>query len=352
MPQFAHWPTLDSMTPEEAVRGIAGHRGSDQDGIRRLVVVLDAVAEGLAEPPSVAAFFATFAAEWTRDPTARWFDVWAWVCRGITAPTTVAPGYLRSARTPPGVAPARLPATVTTSVSETVWRSHHLRPQTEHLSHIGFKFPEFPLARDAKAKEHLEALLLQDWFRSPTHASGAWLGRPAEQAANCWVTTQQVSPTEPPEPWPTGARSASAAIGVTVPSRLGSAFRYWLDGGKLTSNGHGSGNRPSFADLGSGWFRIRASGARAKGHAKHGWGSTAHLDAIGHAHLDNTGLPERVLSSVPLDSSAVLRVELLLPDTPAVTAPKPSQKKFDAMLKQGRKPAQIVEQVVALLASP
>lgn len=336
----------EPMTAEDAVRRVAGRPVRDRDGLRRLVIVLDGLAEGLTTAHEVADFFDDLAADWSAHPADRWFDAWERVCRGTGSVARRQAGYLRTA-------PAQVqlpPLPLTTTVRELDWRRYHLRPKTQQLSDEGFAFPEFPLPRDPSSVDRFRAMTARPgWYATPADTSGAWLGRPAAQRASCWVSTQRVAPHEPHEPWPSDAAGALSALGLPPANPGESCVRYQLDAGRLAAAGHGTGVRPGFADLGSSWFRIRAAGAGADRHRRHGWGSTMKLARDGRPIEEATGLPERVISSVPLDSPAVVGAELLLPADPQAPEPPPSQEEFDRMLMRGRKPADIVRQVVSAL---
>lgn len=336
-----------AMTAEQAVVRMVGSRTKNPDALRRLAILLDGLAEGLMTPQEVAEFFDDLAADWTSNPADRWFDVWERVCRGSSSAMHRAAGYLRLAANE--TRPPALP--MTTTVLEVNWRRFHLRPKTEQLCEEGFAFPEFPLARDPSSRDRFRAMTARPgWYRAPTETSGAWLGRPASQRANCWVSTRSVSAQEGHEPaWADDVGGTLAALGISPASPGESGVRYILDPGELETAGHGLGVRPGFADLGSSWFRILAVGREADRHRSHGWGSTMHLAHNGRPVQETTGLPERVVSSVPLDSPAVVDSELLLPASPGARQPAPSQKEFDQMLMRGRKPSAIVRGVLSTL---
>ena len=189
------------------------------------------------------------------------------------------------------------------------------------------------------------------WARTSSPASGAWLGRPSKQNANCWVSSALLAPGEVREVEFSTAQQDMAARGM-VPDPNLAAVRYVIASNALPTgslNDPDFGCRPGLADCGSVWFRITSRGVVANRHRKHGWGSTVNLDKLDGVRPADTGLPERVIRSIPVDSAAVMRVELLPPEPVKGGRRPPSQQRFVKRLKLRRSAADIVKGLLDIL---
>ena len=257
-------------------------------------------------------------------------------------------------RTVDGLGSSRPPEEFTTVVDERVWRDWHLVDKFEDLVDAGLPIPSFPIGRDSEAAEDFRTLTAATgWARISSPASGAWLGRPRKMNANCWVSSCLVAPGEAREMAYSTAQQDMAARGM-VPDPNLAAVRYFIAPDAVQSGGADDpefGCRPGLADCGSVWFRVTSSGTEATRHRKHGWGSTVNLDMLGGTRPADTGLPERVIRSIAVDSTAVIRVELVPPEPAGPGRRPPDQKRFVKRLKSRRSAADIVRGVLDVLSS-
>ena len=321
---------------------------SDEFGLARLTQALECLKQSLVSPEGLRDFFDDLYTHWTSSSKA-WHVVWDEVARGVAPNCHGARGHIR--RTLDSLRSAPPPEHFTTVVDERVWQQWHLVDKFEDLVDAGLPIPSFPIGRDAAAAEDFRTLTeSRGWARISSPASGSWLGRPSKQNANCWVSSALLAPGEVREVEFSTAQQDMAARGM-VPDPNLAAVRYIIATGALPTGSADDPNfgcRPGLADCGSVWFRITSRGSVANRHRKHGWGSTVNLDKLGPA---DTGLPERVVRSIPVDSAAVVRVELLLPEPAKGGRRPPSQKRFVKRLKSHRSAADIVKGLLDIMNS-
>jgi hypothetical protein len=329
---------------------------SDRMGVLRLIQVLECLRQGLSTPDEVASFFHDLEQLWFgADRPADWPSAWTAVARG-TWPSAHRPGgHVRRVPHPPGA--AQPTASLTTVVDEDVWYRYHARGREEELADLGVALPPFPIGRDPGKLKSAQLVLAQAgaWAQPASLTEGAWLGRPAAQNANCWVSCIRVASSEPAEDERIQLEELLAALGLEPRSPLWAWMLYRIDPVSLDPAGtHPSmlGARPGFADEGSRWFRVVSDGDAAKRHNRHGWGSTVNLAMVRPASVGtlDTGLPERVIPAVPVESPAVSAPVILPPlprDASRIAAPDASV--FYSQLKRRRTEADIVQEVLSVL---
>ena len=324
---------------------------SDEFGLARLLLALECLKQTLVSPDSLRDFFDDLHKHWATSGKA-WSQAWDEVARGAAPNRHRARGYVRRTVDSSGSSPP--PEEFTTVVDERVWRDWHLVDKFEDLVDAGLPIPSFPIGRDPAAAENFRTLTAaKGWARLSSPTSGAWLGRPSKMNANCWVSSGLVAPGEAREVAYSTAQQDMAARGM-VPDPNLAAVRYYIVPDALRSGGADDpdfGCRPGLADCGSVWFRVTSSGAEANRHRKHGWGSTVNLDMFDGARPADTGLPERVIRSIAVDSAGVIRVELVPPEPAGAGRRPPDQHRFVKRLKSRRSAADIVRGVLDVLNS-
>lgn len=175
-------------------------------------------------------------------------------------------------------------------------------------------WPSFPCGQDAAALvEFREFVQRKDWFVPSSDDAGAWMGRPADQGATCWVSTPELDTTVGAAPDETEGHSRQVgwALGLDhTPEHA--RVRYRIDARAVRAQRKSDGRRPTPADLPNGWFRTGASGARGTRFHQLGWGATAHLGSIHEHRADSDGRPEQVIASLAVDGGCVTQVDCLL----------------------------------------
>lgn len=324
---------------------------SDEFGVARLLQALECLKQSLVSPDSLRGFFFDLHAHWAASGKT-WSQAWDEVARGVAPNRHGARGHVRRTAASLGSTPP--PEEFTTVVDERVWQEWHLVDKFEDLVDAGLPIPSFPIGRDPQAAKEFRTLTASPgWARVASPGSGAWLGRPSKMNANCWVSSGLVAPGEAREATYATAQQDMAARGM-VPDPHLAAVRYHIAPSALTSGGADEPNfgcRPGLADCGSVWFRVTSAGTDADRHRKHGWGSTVNLDMLDGARPSDTGLPERVIRSIAVDSAAVVRVELVPPEPVGARRRPPDQRRFVKRLKSRRSAADIVQGVLDALYS-
>ncbi len=289
---------------EQLVNALAG----DPHGLGLLANALDSVEEELIDPSLVRDLLSDLAAEVSSVPGARWPDALARVCHGRVPGCRKPGGYLRATRPHRGETCAV--SVWTTVISASVWKSKHMDLTKKRATPL----PSFPPAQDKVFQEQFDALVKEpDWYQHPTPNGGAWLGRPAADGANCWISCTALDAEYPPlaKNLRGSARRIVEALGILPISPLQCYVRYWIDAESRMTSG-GEGRRPCFADLGNEWFRVKTAAAAGRHHGRYGWGTTANISTLRAVQSDDNGRPERVSPSIPVGST-VLRVEILFP---------------------------------------
>lgn len=254
-------------------------------------------------------------------------------------------GYVRTTNLPAHASHAAV--FWTTVVSATVWVEFHLdksKPSTKAL-------PKFPPGRDPAFQQKFDSLVSQpDWFAPPTDNGGAWLGRPAQDGANCWVSCTEINADFqlPSDSLNGSARRVVEALGLMPTTPFDSYVRYEVDAAQLRSTATRDACRPSFADLGNAWFRVSTCTPRAKHYASHGWGSTVDLSAVRARESDDTGHPERVAASIPINAETVKKPEWLASQPGDHQFSSHPTAQFDSTLFSGRSPSDIETAVLEL----
>ncbi len=313
-----------------AVRDLLELLASDRRALLFLTNALDSVAERLVDRSLVKDLLADFADEMEQFPRSRWADALWRVCNG-TAQRRRLGGYMRQSNAASVEGPAV--TAWTTVVSEVVWHDcHYAGPRA------GFPTPPFPADRGEAFRREFNALVSQpDWFRPPTESDGAWLGRPASDAANCWISCTELddSATDRPKDLNGPARRVVEALGM-LPLPLKSYVRYTVDAVTVRAQAGDRSRRPWCGDLGNEWFRGVGRGRRATRYAECGWGSTVHLSVVRVASPEDAGRPERVAPSMRLDAVPILNIEWIFPNVSRATFEKAPYAEFMRRLFAGR----------------
>ena len=337
-----------TLTMEDLLKSMAG----DEFGLARLLQALECLKQSLVSSDGLRDFFDDLHKHWATSGKT-WSQAWDEVARGGETPNRHGSrGYVRRTVDSRGAAPP--PEEFTTVVDERVWQQWHLVDKFEDLVDAGLPIPSFPIGRDPAAAEDFRILTeAKGWARASSPASGAWLGRPGKQNANCWVSSGLVGLGETREMTFSTAQQDMAARGM-VPDPNLAAVRYYIAPRALLSGGADDPNfgcRPGLADCGSVWFRVTSTDVAANRHRKHGWGSTVNLDKLDGAGPADTGLPERVIRSIAVDSEAITRVELVPPEPAGAGRRPPDQQRFVKRLKSRRSASAIVQSVLGVLNS-
>jgi hypothetical protein len=341
------------------VESIIHEIGADSIGLRRLIICLDCLEQGLTTPSELRSFFQDMSTEWTKNPPppardwSYWPEIWISVSSGLASSSTRQSGYVRNSQ---GTVSPYAPGTqITSTVSESTWRGHHLREKIEESCTDGVALPEFPIGMSPKNKDVFNKFITQgNIFKESTPTDGAWLGRPSEKNANCWVTVNRVDLSEPIEEWSDTVEDTIPSLGIWPSNPLEAWVRYWIDADRLKNIHPGAqGQRPGFADGGSNWFRVFNTADKAQRHSRWTWGSTVNLNRLGVSGQDDTGQPERVIPSIPISSPAIIRCELLMPANMKnmnQNRKEPDQDQFDELLKRGRTGADIIQELLAAIS--
>lgn len=334
------------MPPPPEVVALVTLLTKDEHGLLLLANALDSVAEALVSSDVVRDLLHDVADELAiAPPGERWQDAVGRVCSGKVPNLRRPGGYLRFADRASGSSHAA--SRWTTVMKASVWQSRHLASRKG-----GAPLPPFPPVNDARFTARFKAKVAQlDWFQPPTPTGGAWLGRPASDGANCWVSCAELDAALPA---PSGDLDGSArriveALGLLPDSPFDAYVRYTIDATAVAARpGMSEGQRPTFADQGNEWFRVTTHTPRATHYRSVGWGATVNLAASRAGVSDDTGRPERVSRSIPVSAETVLDVEVLYPrksdqrftERPAAT--------FRASLLRNRSATDIEQAIVAL----
>jgi hypothetical protein len=323
---------------------------ADDVGLARLIQALECLEYSLASRDDFHSFFDDVLKNWATSGKS-WSSAWEEVARGIAPNRYGKRGHVR--RTNMAATLAAPQGSFSTIVDEMVWRDWHVADNVEALVDAGLSIPSYPIGNDPARHDEFKALVTdRHWAEPASPDAGAWLGRPSLQNANCWVSSPRLSPTEPYEEHFGNAQDEVAARGmVATPNHA--SVQYWIDPGALTASAADDpafGCRPGLADCGSLWFRAESVGPAAERHQRHGWGSTVNLDRIHDPGKDDTGLPERVIASIPVASPAVTKIELLPAASVTATGKRaPDAAGFLKRLKKGRTTTEILNEVVDAL---
>ena len=324
------------MSIPPTVASLVRSMAEDQHGLLVLANALDSVTEALVQADFVCDLLLDVADELAASPPGnRWTDAFNRVCEGKVLKPRRSGGYMRSSsRTPRSGCVVSQWKTV---MKASVWQDLHL----DH-SKSSAPLPPFPMVQDDRFTERFKARVAQpDWFQPPTEKGGAWLGRPAHDGANCWVSSNDLDTTFS-TPAPAGDLNGSArrvveALGLLPKSPFDAYVRYTIDASKVAvSPGMNVGLRPTFADRGNEWFRVTSGTTRAEHYRKAGWGSTVNLAACRVGYYDDTGRPERVSPSIPVSAETVLDIDILYPRVSDYRFSEHPVKNFRASLLRGR----------------
>jgi hypothetical protein len=324
---------------------------AERPGLLFLANALDSIHAGLATDVDVRELLEDLSEEIAHSSD-KWPKALDRVCRGkAKAPSLRRPsGYVRSTGKS-GKAIHEAPEW-TSVISMTQWVEHHLdkvKPSAKRL-------PKFPAGRDPAFENQFKNLTAKfGWQVEPTHAGGAWQGRPAADGANCWVTCTDLDPpptTAPVSSPKKSARRVAESLGIKPTSPFESYVRYTIDAAQVRAVPMADARRPTFADLGNDWFRVRASSTRAVHYAEHNWGSTVHISALRAGGKDDVGRPERVVTSIPVKAPFIRGIEWLpaWPSDSRFTSPPHTE--FEAKLLGSRKAPEIKDAVIRLWQKP
>ncbi len=316
---------------------------SDPAGLPMLINALDSVAERLVDPAFVRDFLADLATERDRTPGEDWPHAAARVCKGV--PQSVRPdGYMRRAADVAD-APASVP-TWTTVVADTVWYEYHLA-----VSHkVRVPRPPFPMQPNEDFVENFRAMVAGGgWFEAAGRRDGAWLGMPSAFRDNCWVSCTALDDAAVIESKSVAgpARRVAEALGLMPRTPFSGCVRYSVDAARLGSL-RDDAVRPTFADLGNQWFRVKPRTDRGLGYTAAGWGCTANLSAVRAGKAGDDGRPERVIESFPVDRTYVFGVEPVLPRPPLACCRTKPEKNFEDGLLGTRSPQDVERSIAGL----
>ena len=230
----------------------------------------------------------------------------------------------------------------------TVWQSRHLASKKGSAP-----LPPFPPVKDTRFTARFKAKVAEpDWFQPPTAIDGAWLGRPASAGANCWVSCIELDAGHavPSSDVGGSARRIVEALGLMPDSPFDAYVRYTIDAAALAVAGGGNavGLRPTFADQGNEWFRVTTRTPRAAHYRSSGWGATVNLAACRAGVADDTGRPEQVSRSIPVNAVLVVDVDVLYPRASDQHFTDRPEKSFRATLLRGRSAADIEQGIAEL----
>lgn len=239
----------------------------------------------------------------------RWTDALINVCTDRSdRPGRARRTYVLAGPTPP--AHGHSAAEWTHLVPGSTWLNKHV----DKTKPSARPWPSFPFGQDPAAlAEFRRFVQRKDWFIQSSKGQGAWLGRPADEGAACWVSTTELDAAVGASPNETEghSREVAWALGVDHTPRK-ARVRYRIDARAVRAQRNSDGRRPTPADLPNGWFRTSASGARGAHFHHLGWGATAHLGAIHEHRADTDGRPEQVIASLAVDGGCVTEVDCLL----------------------------------------
>lgn len=283
----------------------------DNKGRRWLRNALDAADSGLLSRDTLKDLLLDLQAECTHlSPKGMgWSEALTNVCTGQSdRPGRTPRAYVLAGPTPP--AHGHSATEWTHLVPGATWLTWHV----DRTKPSPRPWPSFPCGQDhAALAEFREFVQRKDWSIPSSRGAGAWIGRPADQGATCWVSTAELDAAvgAPPEETQGHSREVGWALGLDhTPGKA--RVRYRIDARAVRAERTDDGRRPTPADLPNGWFRTGSSGARGARFHHLGWGATAHLGAIHEHRADTDGRPEQVIASLPVDGGCVTQVDCLL----------------------------------------
>lgn len=290
---------------------------STPHGLLRLIQALTCHQQELSTSTQISEFFIDLLEHCNQidDWPNQWPAAWDAVARGVSRHVNRPNGHVRRLACPPG---AQAPKHVlTTIISEDTWLKYHVDPFRQELSEELYPTISFPISANLPAAEQTLDFLLS----AAKSTTGPWLGRPASDNANCWVSCAKIAESEPVEPHHGNLEELLDALGIAPTNPEWSWIRFTIDPSQLDVDCRSPerlGTRPGFADLGSEWFRIDGQGESAQRHRRHGWGSTVNLSDVRELSetspiLEEVGLPERVTPSILVHQSVVRNKEILPP---------------------------------------
>lgn len=337
------------MSDEEAfIRRMAAD--SSGEGVRHVVWILDSLETKLTDKGELQSFFAELARAAVADPTATWQTIWDRLCfpQPAAAHSLCRPAFARQRRVD---SPAPVGEGLVHSLNASTWLTcHYNRKIEDYLDEGGTSLAATELSLGEAFNFAKKSAAT--WMQTPTKQAGAWLGRPADENRNCWVTAFQVDAAAPSWSPPTAGNTMLDQLGMPLPVQFqGWIVRYHINARLLPPSPEQWGVRPRFPDGGSRWFRVKCSDPKAAQHmhASLGWGIALSLAAIADGDADDAGLPERVCAAVPANSTAIVDMNLLSPvGKLRQMGPQEMQAAHDRLL-DARKPSDTINQVLDIL---
>jgi hypothetical protein len=259
-----------------------------------LANVLDSLSERLVSESFTREFFSALAVEMS-GKRARDFPIAVTrVCLGKAGPRT----FVRSSSSTVPGSDTPLATHWTSLISMTDWAFYHCR---QHLPD-GRPVPAFPPAADASSLSAFADLIRDgDWIRPDASGEPPTMGVPG---MNCWVSTEDLDGGQGIPPSSVRGSGLRVADAAGLPPKSGSPFDSWVRcefiAEAVEAELKRSPLRPTFADLGNAWFRVRTDSPRAAHYAACGWGSTVNLTVVRARRRGDTGRPERVMPAIPL----------------------------------------------------
>lgn len=150
------------------------------------------------------------------------------------------------------------------------------------------------------------------WWQAAGN-NGGHLGMPPELGSTCWVSSADSETSGAKSPWsePTDADGANFSLGLGCELDA-CLLRYHFDATSARIAAKDDVARPTFADLGNKWFRVRDVSPRGRHHAEWQWGTTAHIGAENTGTRPHTkGCPERTVQAMPIGLLSGLTIEFL-----------------------------------------
>ena len=274
---------------------------ADPDGPSFLANVVGTADEGLLSTAQIADFFRRCAQARDGNPSAR-----AMVhARAISIGGDGGTPLRRRHR-----APADDGNRLSTVVDWQTWYLYHLDADrlATRVSHPLTSSPGAAEDPDALARFIAAVCAEPVWWQTGAHE--ACLGAPWAIEGSCWLSTHELDAGHglPDEDRNGSAYQVASALGlVFAPDTW--LLRYTVDAAQARAASGSAFGRPSFADGGNAWFRVRNPSTWGRHCAGRHWGNTTHVTRGGSATRD--GRPERVVLRMPIGRLPGLQVSLL-----------------------------------------
>jgi hypothetical protein len=177
-----------------------------------------------------------------------------------------------------------------------------------------------------------DVLLNRAWVDSALPVVGAHLARPI-RGTNCWISSRAFDTGLVTAPEDTGdiawqTRRSTGLPADNLADRWALRFRFSAKAARQSINNQVA--RPTFADNGSEWFRVREYSTNDSHYASLGWGHTQNI--LHQPSLPRVGRPERVAPPLAIDRLVKLEIDVLGPDEHGLSASKGTELKLQDFL--------------------